>query len=194
LIITKERLIWIAVSVSGTRVDGVARLDVDDLPQQSVRDPPMAFRIINSDGRGFCVEADDDADPLTQMFVGEADGVANEEFLSLSSRWRRRRRVSWAARSVRDNRRVEQRPTLTVLVVLDHRLGLPQLHHRPVRRWCERIAPDITDLHSQMQALTYLENASRVVQHFADGEKEAKQLGAGRLPKRVENVHECVGV
>ena len=94
------------VSVSGTRVDGVARLDVDDLPQQSVRDPPMAFRIINSDGRGFCVKPDDDADPLAQMFVGETDGVTNEEFLSLSSRWRRRRRVSWAARSVRDNRRL----------------------------------------------------------------------------------------
>ncbi len=38
----------------------------------------MAFRLINSDGRGFCVEPDDDADPLAQMFVGEADGVANE--------------------------------------------------------------------------------------------------------------------
>jgi hypothetical protein len=31
----------------------------------------MTFRIINSDGRGFCVEADDDTDPLAQMFVGK---------------------------------------------------------------------------------------------------------------------------
>ena len=54
-------------------------LDVDDLPQQSVRDAPMTFRIINSDGRGFCVEADDDSDPLAQMFVREADGVSDEE-------------------------------------------------------------------------------------------------------------------
>jgi hypothetical protein len=67
----------------------------------------MAFRVINSDGRGFCLEPDDDADPLAQMFVGETNGVANEEFLSLSSRWRRRSRVGWTARSVRDNRRVE---------------------------------------------------------------------------------------
>jgi hypothetical protein len=66
----------------------------------------MAFRIIDGDRRGFRVEPDDDADSLAQMFVGEANGVANEEFLSLSSRWRRRRSVSWAARSVRDNRRI----------------------------------------------------------------------------------------
>jgi hypothetical protein len=94
------------VSASGTRVDGVAGLDVDDLSQQSVRDPPVAFRIIDGDRRSFRVEPDDDADPLAQMFVGEDDGVADEEFLSLSSRWRRRRRVSWAARSVRNNSRV----------------------------------------------------------------------------------------
>lgn len=94
------------VSVSGTRVDGIARLDVDNLLQQSVRDPPVAFRIINGDRRGFRVEPDYDADSLAQMFVGEANGVANEEFLSLSSRSRRRRSMSWAARSVRDNRRV----------------------------------------------------------------------------------------
>jgi transposase len=89
------------VSVSGTRVDGIARLDVDNLSQQSVRDPPMAFRIIDGDRRGFRVEPDDDADSLAQMFVGEANGVANEEVLSLSSRWRRRRSVSWTARSLR---------------------------------------------------------------------------------------------
>src|SRR5579864_5855301 len=63
----------------------------------------MAFRIINSDGRGFCVEPDDDADSLAQMFVGETNGVANEEFLTLCSRRRRRRRVSWTARSVSVN-------------------------------------------------------------------------------------------
>lgn len=66
----------------------------------------MAFRIINSDGRGFCGETDDDGDSLAQMLVGETNGVANEEFLTLCSRWRRRRRVSWTACSVRDNRRV----------------------------------------------------------------------------------------
>jgi hypothetical protein len=38
-----------------------------------------------------------------------------------------------------------------------------------------------------VQMLTYFENASRVVQHFVNGEIEAIQLGAGRLPKRVEN-------
>ncbi len=63
----------------------------------------MAFRIIDGDRRSFRVEPDDDADSLAQMFVGEANGVSNEEFLSLSSRWRRRRRVSRTARSVRDN-------------------------------------------------------------------------------------------
>ena len=94
------------VCVSGTRVDGITRLDVDNLSQQSVRGPPMAFRIINGDGRGFCADPDDDADSLAEMFVGETTGVANEEFLPLCSRWRRRRRVSWAACSVRDNRRV----------------------------------------------------------------------------------------
>jgi hypothetical protein len=66
----------------------------------------MAFRIINGDRRGFCVEPDDDADSLAQMFVGEANRVANEEFLPLCSRWRRRGYVSWAARSVTDNGRV----------------------------------------------------------------------------------------
>jgi hypothetical protein len=53
--------------VRGTRVDGVARLDVDDLPR-SVRNPPMAFRIIDGDGRGFCVEPDDDANPLVLRY------------------------------------------------------------------------------------------------------------------------------
>jgi hypothetical protein len=42
----------------------------------------MAFRIIDGDRRGFRVEPDDDADSLAQMSVGEANGVANEEFLS----------------------------------------------------------------------------------------------------------------
>jgi hypothetical protein len=81
-------------------------LNINNLPQQSVRDSPMAFRIINGDRRGFCVEPDDDADSLAQMFVGKANRVANEEFLPLCSRWRRRRYVSWTAGSVGDNRRV----------------------------------------------------------------------------------------
>ena len=69
-----------------TRVDGIARVDVDNFSQRSVRDPPMTFRIINGDRGGFRVEPDDDADSGAQMFVGEANGVANEEFLSLCSR------------------------------------------------------------------------------------------------------------
>lgn len=66
----------------------------------------MAFRIISSDGRGFCVGLDDDVDSLAQMFVGETNDVADEEFLTLCSRWRRRKRMSWGARSVRDYRSV----------------------------------------------------------------------------------------
>lgn len=82
------------VSVSGTCVDGAARLDIDNLSQQSVRDAPMTFRIVNDDRCGFGVEPDDDADSLAQMLFGETNGVADEEFLSLCSQWRRRRRVS----------------------------------------------------------------------------------------------------
>ena len=40
-----------------------------------------------------------------------------------------------------------------------------------------------------MQVLTYFENTSGVVKHFADSKIEAIELGARRLPKRVENVH-----
>jgi hypothetical protein len=74
----------------------------------------MTFRIINSDGRGFCAEPDDDADSLARMVVGETNGVANEEFLTLCSRRPRRGRVNWTARSVRDSRRVLYRSTLTL--------------------------------------------------------------------------------
>jgi hypothetical protein len=41
----------------------------------------MTFRIVSGDARGFCVEPGDDADSLAQMFAGETNGVANEEFL-----------------------------------------------------------------------------------------------------------------
>jgi hypothetical protein len=47
----------------------------------------------------------------------------------------------------------------------------------------------IVDGHPQMQALTYFENTSRVIEHLADSKIEAIQLGARRLPKGIGNVH-----
>jgi hypothetical protein len=63
-----------------------------------------------------------------------------------------------------------------------------------LRQRSQRIVADIADGHSEVQALTYFQNASRVIEHFPDGEIKAIQLGAGRLPKRVENFHEREGV
>jgi hypothetical protein len=40
-----------------------------------------------------------------------------------------------------------------------------------------------------VQALTYFENTSGIIEHFADSKIEAIKLGTRRLPKRVENVH-----
>jgi hypothetical protein len=63
-----------------------------------------------------------------------------------------------------------------------------------LRRRSQWIVADITDGHSEVQALAYFQNASRVIEHFSDGEIKAIQFGAGRLPKRVENVHEREGI
>jgi hypothetical protein len=40
-----------------------------------------------------------------------------------------------------------------------------------------------------MQALTYFENTSGVIEHFADCKIEAIELSTRRLPKRIQNVH-----
>jgi hypothetical protein len=41
----------------------------------------MTFRIIVGHRRRLRAEPDNDGDSLAQIFVGEANGVANEEFL-----------------------------------------------------------------------------------------------------------------
>jgi hypothetical protein len=56
------------------------------------------------------------------------------------------------------------------------------------------VVGDIADGHAKMQTLTHFEDASRVIEHFADGQIKTIQLGAGRLSKRVENVHKCEDV
>ena len=72
---------------------------------------------------------------------------------------------------------------------MNHGLCLAKFNYGALRRRSKRVVADVVDGHPQMQALTYFENTSGVIKHFADSKIEAIELGARRLPKRVENVH-----
>ena len=152
----------------------------------------MTLGICHGDRRCFRVQPDYGADTLAQVFVGEADRVTNEELFALRAQWRRRVGVNRGGRAIGNDRRIRYRPAPPAHAVLNDRLCVSKLDDGTLRRRSQRIVPDITDGHSEVQALTYFQNASGVIEHFADCEIEAIQLGAGRLPKRVENVPEGV--
>ena len=78
--------------------------------------------------------------------------------------------------------------------VLNDSLGMAKLRNGALRRRPQRVVADIADGHAKVQTLTHFEDASRVIEHFADGQIKTIQLGAGRLSKRVENVHKCEDV
>lgn len=51
-----------------------------------------------------------------------------------------------------------------------------------------RIVADVSDSHADVRPLSNLGGGVGGIEHFADGQIEAIQLGPGRLPKGVQDV------
>lgn len=110
---------------AGTRVDGVARLDVDELPQQSVRKPLWPSESLTEIDAVFALSRTMmPTRPLRCLSVKPTGSPMKNS--SRCARGCGDVGACWTARSIRDNRRVWHRPTLPALVDLDHRPGLPQ--------------------------------------------------------------------
>jgi hypothetical protein len=73
-------------SVGRVSPQGVTRRgrasNIHDLPEQPEADAPVALVGVALDGGGFLVDADDGADVLLQVLVGERDGVAGPEVVA----------------------------------------------------------------------------------------------------------------
>jgi hypothetical protein len=106
------------------------------------------------------------------MLVGESHGVADEELFGTRARWWRFV-LDWGCGGIDDNRRIQHCPSASSHVVLYDRLRMSQLGDSAFRRRSQRIVTDVSDSHADVQPLSDFENASGVIEHFADGQIEA---------------------
>ena len=98
----------------------------------------MSFGVCHGDRGRFRVQPDDGADALVQLFIDEANGVVDKELFSLCKRWWCRFGMNRGGRAIGNDR-----------------LCVSKLYDRALRRRSQRIVADITDGHSEVQALTY---------------------------------------
>ena len=154
----------------------------------------MTLRAIYRDGSGLRVQSHDDANTLVQVPVGEPDCVADEELFAFCARRRRRLGMDNRGSTGGNDRRVGNRPMSATATVLNNCLRVPKLDDGALRQGSQWIVAHIVNAHPEVQPLPHFQNPSGVVKHFADREVEAIKLGAGRLSKCIENVHESKGV
>ena len=69
---------------------------------------------------------------------------------------------------------------LSSCAVLNHCLCLAEFDYGALRRRSKRVIADVVNGHPQVQALTYFENTSGIIKHFADSKIEAIKLGTRR--------------
>lgn len=150
------------------------RLDVDDFSQYGVGNMPVTISVVDGDGGCFGIQPYGDSDALAWVLVGEANCVTDEEFFTLRSRRRCRFDVRLSTRRFGHDRSTEHAPTASSYVVLNDGLCLTKFDHGVLCRRPKRVVADIVDGHPQMQALTYFENTSGVIKHFADSKLEAR--------------------
>lgn len=127
------------------------------------------------------------------MLVGECHGVADKELFGALSRLRRFQ-LNWRCGGIEENRRILNCPLASRNVVLYDCLCMSQLGDSAIRRRAQRIITDVFDGHANVQSLSNFEDPSGVIEHLSDGQVEAVQLGAGCLPKGVQDVHMSISL
>lgn len=177
------------------RIDVDGSSEVDDLAQQSKRDPPVALVGIALYGRGLLVDTHDGADALVQVLVGKGHRVADHEVFTLSTGRRRWRWVVWCRRGcsggIGDDRGIGQRPAPARSDILDQGLGLSEFEDAALPHRLGQIVGDVADCHADMQLPAALQDSLGIVKHPPDGQIQAVQVGARGEAQCVKNVHDA---
>ena len=71
----------------------------------------MSFGVFYGNRGSFRIQPDDGADPLAQVFVGETNGVADEELFALCARRRCRFGMNRGALAIGNDRRIRVAPS-----------------------------------------------------------------------------------